>query len=136
MKELVTIDGNRFELISEYPLAEQQKFQAIENIRKQLGYNYNRETLNLDNGVQSLTVKCQDVTVQAQLDICSWIQNNGGIHPLPVANISTLTAAYLGFANVGFSMVGHVSYISGAVAYYLYPNTPSIGNSLTGCNFN
>jgi hypothetical protein len=78
--------------------------------------------------------QCINVNV-SQAGICQWFQNNGGIHPLPIANISALIAAYLGYRDLGFSMTGHSSYISGAIAYYLFPAVPSIGNNLTGCGF-
>lgn len=63
--------------------------------------------------------------------ICTWITNNGGIHPLPIANISTLKSAYLGYTSLGFII--YISYISGAKAYYL--GYISSGNSFTGCSF-
>jgi len=63
--------------------------------------------------------------------ICTWITNNGGVHPMRVNNISTLIRSYLGYENIGFTVTA--SYISGVIAYY--SSNLSSGNNLTGCNF-
>lgn len=54
MKEMVTIDGKQFELMTEYPLTEQQRQQTIANIRKQSGCSSCNKTQSLGGGIQSL----------------------------------------------------------------------------------
>ncbi len=72
----------------------------------------------------------KEILVTASIPtLCSWIQSNGGIHPMPANNISILIRAYLGYENLGFAVTS--SHISGAISYYL--GYASSGNSLTGC---
>lgn len=69
MKEIVTIDGKQFELITEYPLTEQQRQQTISDIRKQSGCSSCNKTQSLGNGIQTLASPCIDVIVQAPATI-------------------------------------------------------------------
>ncbi len=81
--------------------------------------------INSCDGSTRLNPLCNPVPT-----VCTWLNSNGGIHPLPVYNISRLVRAYLGYENLGFVVMA--SHISGAVSYYL--GYTSSGNTLTGCN--
>lgn len=72
---------------------------------------------------------CINIEVTPSLDICLWIESNGGATNITVFNIMTLVSAYLGHADVGFPVT--ISHIMGTVAYYLGHS----GDSLTGCKF-
>lgn len=69
MNEIITIDGKQFELITEYPLTEQQRQQTISDIRKQSGCGSCNKTQSLDGSIQTLEAGCIDVTVQAPATI-------------------------------------------------------------------
>ncbi len=70
------------------------------------------------------------VTGEIPPNVCTWLSNNGGIHPMPINNISRLIRAYLGYENIGFTVTA--SSISGTIAYY--SGYVSSGNALTGCD--
>ncbi len=74
---------------------------------------------------------CSTQQVSVIYPICRWLADNGGVYPMPIANVSTLKSAYLGYTTLGFTV--SISHVSGAKSYYL--GIPSSGNSLTGCDF-
>lgn len=65
MKEIVTIDGKQFELMTEYPLTEQQRQQTISDIRQHTGCSSCDKTQSLDGSIQTLTTDCVNVEVKA-----------------------------------------------------------------------
>lgn len=65
MKEIVTVDGKRFELTTDYPLSEQQRQQTISDIRKQSGCSTCNKTQSLDGSIQTLQTDCIDIEVKA-----------------------------------------------------------------------
>ena len=69
MREIVTVDGKQFELMTEYPLTEQQRQQTISDIRKQSGCGSCNRTQSLGGNIQTLAAPCLDVTVQAPATI-------------------------------------------------------------------
>lgn len=70
MIEIITIDDKQFELTTEYPLTVQQKSQIIEDMRNRLRCDTCKDaTSNLGEGIQSLTVACVDIIVQAPTTI-------------------------------------------------------------------
>ncbi len=75
-------------------------------------------------------IDCSAINVTTQENVCAWIASKGGTTNIAVFDIMTLVSAYLGHANIGFTVT--ISHIMGGVAYYL--NNVSSGNSLTGCS--
>lgn len=69
MKEIITIDGKQFELITEYPLTEEQRQQAISEIRKQSKCDSCNKTQSLEGSIQTLYTPCIDVTIQVPATI-------------------------------------------------------------------
>lgn len=103
---------------------------------KDTSHSYNTKGLytiihSVKNSCNVSPSTCSTQQVSVIYPICRWLADNGGVYPMPIANVSTLKSAYLNFTNLGFT-VG-ISDVSGAKSYYL--GIPSSGNSLTGCDF-
>jgi hypothetical protein len=70
MKEVVTIDGKQFELDSEYPLTEEQRYQTTLDIRKQIGCSTCNKTRSLGDGMKILAdPSCTDIMVYAPANV-------------------------------------------------------------------
>jgi len=94
------------------------------------GYQDFTTTITISAGITTTPPTAQLVPTVQVATICTWIPANGGIHPMPVANISSLISAYLGYSNAGFTV--SASHISGAISYYL--GYVASGNSMAGCS--
>jgi hypothetical protein len=54
MKEIVTVNGKQFEIVTEYPLTEQQRQQTISDIRKQSGCSTCNQAHGLEGNILGL----------------------------------------------------------------------------------
>ena len=86
---------------------------------------------NVKNSCNTTPTSCSTQQISVIYPICRWITDNGGVYPMPIANVSTLKSAYLNYTSVGFTV--SISHVSGSKSYYL--GIPSSGNSLCGCDF-
>ena len=67
MKEIVTIDGTQYELMTEYPLTEEQRQQTMSDIKIKSECGSCNKTQSLNGSI--LAAPCIDVTVQAPATI-------------------------------------------------------------------